>query len=151
MNEANLSTTRTIHLAFMGSIVVYGVVLNVVLPNMFASGRGIELDPGTLQLLGKVLPVVYVGSLVFFTRFLKYRNLGSPTGTSMATRYQASHVAHLGFIESGAIYGLVLTFVGAPASWFYIAAGTALVLMLLAFPTESRYQDFAERVTGRAY
>lgn len=151
MNQANLSTTRIVHLAFMASVVVYGVILNLLLASTTASGKRFEIDPGTLQLLGNVLPVVYIAGLVLFTRFLKYRRVASPMGASMQQQYQTAHIVHLAFIESGAIYGLILVFMGAPLNWFYVAAGTALVLMALSLPTESRYQEYVARVTGRVY
>ena len=151
MNTARLTTMRIIHLIFMATVVIYGVILRVLkgTATQGPSSRTMNLDPHLLGQLATGMTVVYVVGLVIYHNALKYRLPLSPNGVSPTGAYQTSQIVGLAFAESGPVYGVVLVLMGAPMEWYYYAAALGLLVMAGMFPSEKRFNEFSARVTGR--
>lgn len=136
MNEdlrSSLNRVRIMHIVFLGSAVVYLVVLFVL------AGAGVlplvAFDALVLTILSIALGVIAVGSLVlaYFSPRLVERQAASQPEVPISIPFIA-HIFRLSFLESISIYGLVLGLFG--AGWpvilpfFVISFGA----MLLTFP-----------------
>ena len=128
-----LKTLRAVQWAMLASIVLYGIVGQVVGP----AARGVD---ATLSYLFATLSVAIVGSIFVVRRTLVLR-----AGESLATRpedslslnhWRTGYIATYVLCESLALFGLILRFRGSPveASVPYYLGG--FVLLLFFWPRQ---------------
>ncbi len=128
-----LKTLRVVQWAMLASIVLYGIVGQVVGP----APRGVD---ATLSYLFATLSVAIVGSIFVVRRTLVLR-----AGESLATRpedslslnhWRTGYIATYVLCESLALFGLILRFRGSPveASVPYYLGG--FVLLLFFWPRQ---------------
>lgn len=122
-----LKTLRAVQWAMLASIVLYGIVGQVVGP----AARGVD---ATLSYLFATLSVAIVGAIFVVRRTLVLR-----AGESLATRpddslslnhWRTGYIATYVLCESLALFGLILRFRGSPveASVYYYLGGFVLLL-----------------------
>lgn len=128
-----LKTLRVVQWTMLASIVLYGIVGQVVGP----AARGVD---ATLSYLFATLSVAIVGSIFVVRRTLVLR-----AGESLATRpedslslnhWRTGYIATYVLCESLALFGLILRFRGSPveASVPYYLGG--FVLLLFFWPRQ---------------
>ncbi len=132
----------------MASVLIYGGVML-----LFRSGGPKLEDESTLRMLEYALLAAYLGGAGFFLNILRPKMVAAARGlpeAALFAKYQQMVIVGNAFFEAGAIYGIVLVFLGAPVTWFVALGATALGLMLTQFPSAQKYQDFVRASRGHA-
>jgi len=134
--EQKLRLATLIHIAFMGSLLVYlGVVVWIQI--------GTETAPpgGTFSSLRYVFYGISVMLIILLRRLPAWFGAGSrATDSHRSTRLFQISVLTSAVCEIPAILGLVMALLTGQRQDFYFLVGLAFILFLLHFPRRSRWE-----------
>jgi F0F1-type ATP synthase membrane subunit c/vacuolar-type H+-ATPase subunit K len=137
--EASLRTSRIVHAALVGSLLLYAVVVHVV------RTTGAAPPPLHEPTLGRLRPALYgLGAGVALTLVI-LRSRWLPAGHAAPTlaALQTRLVVLLALAEVVAVFGLVLFLLGGVIRDFYVLWLPAIGLQLLLTPTREVWEAVA--------
>ncbi len=141
LEEQKLRLAALIHLALMGSLLVY---LGVVVFGLDRIQIGTEMAPpgGTFSSLRYVFYGVSVILVILLRRLPAWFGAGSRvTDSHRSIRLFQISVLTSALCEFPAILGLVLALLTGQRQDFYFLVGLAFILFLLHFPRRSRWEE----------
>ncbi|MHB2016035.1 MAG: hypothetical protein ACYCW6_03710 [Candidatus Xenobia bacterium] len=125
-----LSGARLLSLSYMVAVAVEVAV------GASLHGAGGHVDPHMVKLLEKLFPAIWIVSVVAF-----FLGVG-PKLPHQPDQYVRYVVVEHAYYNSGVIYGIVLSAMGAPVACLYGLGGAAFVLMLIHRPDDNRFANF---------
>ena len=128
----SLFVPRILWAALFASTLIYLVVLELVEVQTGASWQTL------------VYPLAFVaattgGASLLLPRFMHKQSQSGDSAIQKQSRYLTTLILALALAESVAIFGLVLGFLGAPATVVVPFFAVAWILMLVRFPTQERF------------
>lgn len=131
-----MDTTKILKLAFMGSVVIYGAVAVAILGAPDWSRPALPREPGAAPVFFVFVPLALA---VWGAGSVLGRRATPPAAlrqeNSPAPWARVRFVMGAALVESGAIFGLVLAFVGKDSRPALLTAAVSAVLLFL-LPTE---------------
>jgi hypothetical protein len=138
--EQKLRLSTLIHIAFMGSLLVY---LGLLVFGLDRIQIGTEMAPpgGTFSSLRYVFYGISVILIILLRRLPAWFGAGSrATDSHRSTRLFQISVLTSALCEIPAILGLVMALLTGQRQDFYFLVGLAFILFLLHFPRRSRWE-----------
>jgi F0F1-type ATP synthase membrane subunit c/vacuolar-type H+-ATPase subunit K len=144
--ETTLRTSRIIHAALVGSLLLYAVVVHV--SRATGAVRPVMDEPtlGGLRLAFYVL----AGALALAVLVLRSRWLTADAAAGTPALLQTRLITCLALAEAIGVHGLVLFLLGGTLRDFYVFLIPALGLQLLLAPTREVWEAAARRAGPRS-
>ena len=138
------TSIRTLHLSFMGAVVIYGVVAYLLKSQVMLDDPGfVGLDAATYSLLLTgaigISVILAVVALVLLPqpswRARIMARLTKPVEDTPQAKAQAYHILRVAVIETIAVLGLTLFLLNGNLTHLWWFLGGALALLVVIFPT----------------
>jgi hypothetical protein len=136
---------RIIHLAFCGSVLIYGLLVYLMLAYGTIPEGGFAPDFSNFELFRPILWLIAAGEVVAVwvlrARLLSPEAIRRNVRGSVGQYLNSRHIILFATALSVAIYGLLLFLVAALVQDFLVLAGLSLFLLLALRPRAEQYRD----------
>jgi len=132
--------------AMVASVLIYAVIVEVLKPTLPPRGAGAAINADLLRYAFYLLAGVEGLAIPFVRRAVE----GPPRDrASVLARLRTGALVAAALAEASAVMGLVLFVLAGRRADFYLFAGWSLLLQLVHFPRQERWEEAAQAAARR--